>query len=416
MIEYSRHILSNGLRVILHKDTTTPLIALNVLYDVGSADEDPEHTGFAHLFEHLMFGGSENVKDFDVPIQEAGGENNAFTNCDMTNFFDILPAENIETAFWLESDRMRKLNFSQKNLTTQQKVVIEEFKETSLNEPYGDMWHIMSDLAYGHHPYSWPTIGKEINHIADATLQQVKDFFYKYYRPKNAVLSLCGNFEEDEMLSLIKKWFEDIEPGEAYPKDWQVQYIPPVSKTKRVEADVPADALYMAFNMPGRLHPDYYTYDLLSDILSEGRSSRLYSELLKEKQLFASVDAYISGTNDPGLFIIEGKLMDDVGLEQATEEVWQILENIKTKGVGNRELDKVKHKTESNIALSELSVLNKAISLGYYELLGEIELINTESDYYNEVTTEDIQRVAKTLFDREKYIQLEYKKKSSDRD
>ena len=182
MIEYSRHILSNGLRVILHKDTTTPLIALNVLYDVGSADEDPEHTGFAHLFEHLMFGGSENVKDFDVPIQEAGGENNAFTNCDMTNFFDILPAENIETAFWLESDRMRKLNFSQKNLTTQQKVVIEEFKETSLNEPYGDMWHIMSDLAYGHHPYSWPTIGKEINHIADATLQQVKDFFYKYYR------------------------------------------------------------------------------------------------------------------------------------------------------------------------------------------------------------------------------------------
>jgi predicted Zn-dependent peptidase len=410
MIKYKRYTLKNGLRVLLHHDKSTPLVAINVLYDVGSKDEDPDHTGFAHLFEHLMFGGTKNIPDFDIPIQEAGGENNAFTNCDMTNFFDIMPAQNIETALWLESDRMRKLKFSKKSLKVQKKVVVEEFKETCLNEPYGDMWHHLSDLAYDVHPYKWPTIGKEISHIENANLDEVKGFFNKFYNPSNAVLVVCGDFDEKNIKNIIEKWFGDIPSGIKYTRNLKQDDVQKIEKSKEIVSDVPANCIYLAFKMPGRLDENYYAYDLLSDVLSEGRSSRLYQKLHKEQHIFSSIDAYISGTNDPGLFIIEGKIMDDVSIEKAEKEIWNLILDLQEKGIAEEELQKVKNKTESNIALSELSVLNKAISLAYYEMIGQTELINTEIDHYNKVSLSEINEVAKTLLTKNNCNKLIYKK------
>ena len=308
MIDFSRFELANGLRVVVHEDKSTPMIAVNILYNVGARDESPDKTGFAHLFEHLMFGGSANIPNFDEPIQMAGGENNAFTNNDITNFYNILPAENIETAFWLESDRMLSLNFSKESLEVQRKVVLEEFKETCLNQPYGDVWHHISEMAYKVHPYQWPTIGKVPKHVEDATLEDVKNFFYKYYRPNNAILVVSGNTTVEIMKALSAKWFGQIPKGDDVgakniPQEPKQQQL--VQRTKY--AKVPIDSLYLAFHIPGRVDEDYYATDLLSDVLSNGASARLYRRLLKEKRLFSQIDAYITGNIDPGLLIIEGK-------------------------------------------------------------------------------------------------------------
>ncbi len=408
MVKYERFTLDNGLRVILHKDDSTPFVAVNVLYDVGSKDENPERTGFAHLFEHLMFGGSLNVPNFDVPIQEAGGENNAFTNSDSTNFFDILPSQNLEIALWLESDRMKQLIFSQDKLDVQKKVVIEEFKETCLNEPYGDMWHHLSELCFEAHSYKWPTIGKDIKHIEQANLEDVKEFFYKFYRPNNAILTICGNVEIEESKLLINNWFSDIERGEQYRRNLPKEESQTNQRKKHVKGNVPSDAIYVAFKIPERTHPDYYAYDLLTDILSEGRSSRLYQKLQEELQLFSMIDAYITGTNDPGLLIVEGRLMTGVSFEEAEKAIWESLNNLIDLGISEMELWKVKNKTESNILLSELSVMNKAISLAYYESIGNIDLINDEIKMFGKVTSEDIIRVAKHTFNPAKSNILYY--------
>jgi len=413
VIEFVKFQLENGLRVIIHEDKSTPMVAVNLVYDVGSKNEEATKTGFAHLFEHLMFGGSINIPDFDDPIQMAGGENNAFTNADLTNFYEILPAENIETALWLESDRMLQLKFSKKSLQTQKKVVIEEFKETCLNEPYGDMWHHLSRLAYKEHPYQWPTIGKEMLHISEANLEQVKAFFYNYYRPDNAVLVLAGDITVQKGMELAEKWFGEI-PAGNYQKQAIIQE-PAQDEFRQVilEQDVPHDAIYQAFHMAERLSDEYYACDLLSDVLSNGRSSRFYQRLYKEQHLFSTIDAFISGTSDPGLFILEGKTMPGVSIEQAKAAIAHELEILKNELISDSELTKLKNSVESGLVYSEVSVLNKGISLAYFEVLGDAAWINEEAERYQKVTAEDIRNVARKVFRKENCNELIYKIKQN---
>ena len=408
MIAFEKHILKNGLRLIVHEDNSSPMVAVNVVYDVGSRDEDPEMTGFAHLFEHLMFGGSENVPDFDGPIQNAGGENNAFTNTDMTNFYNVLPAENIETTLWLESDRMKQLIFSQKALDVQKKVVVEEFKETCLTEPYGDVWHHLSSLLYKKHSYSWPTIGKEMDHIRDAELKDVKDFFYKHYTPQNAILVISGNIKTDEVKILVEKWFSDIPSGNKYLRALPTEPKQKAFRSKTVKGNAPIPAIYMAFHMVSRDHSDYYAYDLLSDVLSNGRSSRLYQRLHKINPLFSQIDAYISGTFDPGVFVIEGRPMEGVDIDIAKKAIWKELELLKSEAINTRELQKLQNKIESSLEYSEVNILHKSMSLAYFELLGSADLINKEAEEYQKVTCEDIQRVANIIFTKDNCSELNY--------
>ena len=408
MIKFSRFALDNGLQVIVHEDKSTPMAAVNILYNVGARDESPDKTGFAHLFEHLMFGGSKNAPEFDDPIQMAGGECNAFTNNDITNYYDLVPVENLETVLWLESDRMVNLNFSEKSLEVQRKVVVEEFKETCLNQPYGDVWHHLSKLAYKVHPYQYPTIGKIPKHVEDATLDDVKKFFYKYYRPNNAILVLAGNITLDNAKVLIEKWFGDIPRGDVPQRE--IPQEPEQHEFRKLinKANVPTDAIYMAFHTPGRIEKEYYAIDLLSDVLGNGRSSRLYQRLMKDKPLFTQIDAYITGYLDPGLLVIEGKMADGVSVETAEAAVWKEIELIKKELVDERELQKIKNKVESALEFSEANILNKAINLAFFELLGDAELINSEAVVYQQVTPQEIQLVANKILTRENCSELYY--------
>ena len=413
MITFSKFELDNGLKVIVHEDKSTPLVAINVLYNVGARDESPDKTGFAHLFEHLMFGGSANIPEFDEPMQMAGGENNAFTSNDITNFYNVVPRENIETVFWLESDRMLQLAFSKQSLDVQRKVVVEEFKETCLNEPYGDVWHLLSELAFKKHPYRWPTIGKVPKHVQDATLEDVKDFFYKYYRPNNAILTVAGNINEEAVKVLCEKWFGNIPKGNV-PK----RNIPQEPKQAKFQqlvktANVPVDALYLAFHMSGRNEADYYATDLLSDILCNGSSSRLYRRLYKDQKLFNQIDAYVTGSLDPGLLVVEGKPLDSVSLEQGKAAIWKELEILKSEKIAEVELQKYKNKFESSIIFSEMSILNKAINLSFYEVLGDANLINQETEKFLNVTVDDIYRVANEVLTEENCSELYYRKQTA---
>jgi len=411
MIDYTRYTLENGLTVLLHKDDSSPLVAVNVLYKIGAKNEDPDMTGFAHLFEHLMFGGSANVPDYDTPIQEAGGENNAFTNADLTNFYNVLPAENIETALWLESDRMLQLAFSQESLDVQKKVVVEEFKETSINQPYGEMWHEMSALAFKIHSYRWPTIGLIPDHIENAALEDVKAFFNNYYKPNNAVLVIAGNINFQKTKKMIEQWFGSIPRGVVKFHDIPAEPIQEVFRQKILKRQVPSDAIYMGFHMPDRQHQDFIVCDLLSDILGGGRSSRLYKQLLKGTGLFSSVTAYISGSLDPGLFIIEAKLLEGTDLERAKLLIWAELQKLKDQIVDKTELQKVKNSMISGVEFSEVSITNKAINLAYYEMLGDAQMINGQIEEIDKVTVEDLQRVANEIFREDNCSEVLYQRK-----
>ncbi|MEM1215311.1 MAG: pitrilysin family protein [Bacteroidota bacterium] len=397
MVQYDRFTLPNGLRVLIHEDDSTPMVAVNLCYYVGARDESEERTGFAHLFEHLMFSGTPTVPNFDDPLQLAGGENNAFTNNDITNFYAVLPAENLEVALWLESDRMMNLQVTEQNLDVQRKVVVEEFKETCLNEPYGDVWHHLADLAYKVHPYRWPTIGKIPEHISEATLPDVQDFYQRFYRPNNAVLVIAGRVKVAETRALVDKWFGALPGGDT------VQHILPpeppqaLLQQRVLNSNAPSPALYLAFHIPSRNDRDFYAVDLISDVLGNGPSSRLYRRLLKRQHLFAAIDCYISGTIDPGLLIIEAKPVEGVTLERAHTAIWHELERLKTEGVSERELEKVQNKVESNLVFSEMSTLNKAINLAFFEILGNAELINQEGHLYRRVTTAQVQQKAQEI-------------------
>ena len=409
MIDYTKYTLDNGLTVILHKDDSTPLATVNVLYKVGAKNEDPARTGFAHLFEHLMFGGSENIPDFDTPIQQAGGDNNAFTNADITNFYNIVPADNLETALWLESDRMLQLDFSQQSLDIQKKVVVEEFKETCTNKPYGDMWHELSGLAFTTHSYRWPTIGLVPEHISEAQLSDVKEFFNNYYKPSNAILVIAGKLDIPYTKEVISQWFGPIKGGPVDFRDIPTEPKQTAPRIKVLEQAVPSDAIYMGFHMPERLHPDFIAYDLLSDIMSGGRSSRFYQKLVKGSNLFSSANAYISGTVDPGLFIIEAKLLKGVDIEEAKAAIWQELTQLTESAPEQTELQKVKNSMISGVEFSEVSVNNKAINLAYYEMLGDASLINHQIEEIEAVNAGDILRVAQQVFVSDNCSEIIYK-------
>lgn len=398
MIGYDRFVLDNGLRVIVHEDASTPMAVVNVLYDVGARDENPAQTGFAHLFEHLMFGGSVNIPDYDEPLQRAGGENNAYTTNDLTNYYCQLPAENIETAFWLESDRMMGLAFSQKSLNVQKKVVVEEFKEHYINKPYGDVWHKMRELAYTTHPYRWMTIGKELAHIQDAHIDDVKAFFYKHYRPVNAILVVAGNVKTENIKRLAEKWFGDIPSGEKYERHLPQEPLQTAARKLEVHANVPLDAFVKAWHMDARLDKGYYAIDLATEILGGGGSSRLFQVLVKEKKLFSNLDCYHFGSSDAGLAAIEGKLVKGVRMEDAVQAVDEEVEKIMDQRVSDAELEKVKNKTESVIAFEDMGVMSRASSLAMYELLGDAEMMNTELAKYREISTDDIQRYCRQVF------------------
>lgn len=414
MISVNRHILKNGLRIVHSEDTTTQMVALNVLYDVGARDEHPEHTGFAHLFEHLMFGGSINIPDYDTPVQNAGGENNAWTNNDITNYYITLPYNNAEIGFWLESDRMLSLDFNEKSLEVQKNVVTEEFKQRNLNQPYGDVSHILRDMAYKTHPYRWPTIGKEISHIANATLDEVKDFFYRFYAPNNAILAVSGNISFEETIRLAEKWFGDIPARNIIPRHIPQEELQTEERRMTVFRDVPVDTLYMAFHICGRRDKSYHTFDIISDILCNGRSSRLIQRLVIEKKIFSSVDAYISGSMDSGLFHITGKPYEGISLEEAEKAIWTELEKLKQYPVEDTELEKVKNRYESEQIFSNINYLNVATNLAFFELVSKAEDINEEVNKYRSVSSEQIADAAKICFISTNSNILYYKKISDE--
>jgi predicted Zn-dependent peptidase len=408
MIHFDRFQLANGLRVLVHKDTSTPMAVLNIMYDVGARDEDPNQTGFAHLFEHLMFGGSVNIPDYDEPLQLAGGENNAYTTNDLTNYYCQLPTENLETAFWLESDRMLSLAFSEKSLDVQRKVVTEEFKEHYLNKPYGDVWHILRELAYTTHPYRWMTIGKNLAHIENAQLQDVKNFFAKHYNPSNAIMVVAGNVETDYIKELTEKWFGPIPAGEKYMRNVPQEPVQTEARRKTVKAEVPLDAFYKCWHMPARIDKAYYAIDLITDILGGGASSRLYQTLVKEQQLFSNIDCYHYGSLDRGLLTIEGKLVKGVTPEAAEAAVEKVLDSLRNSKIEEKELQKVKNKTESLMAFEDMGIMNRANSLAFYALIGDPTMMNSELQKYQDVTVDEVLQECKNLFEEHNSTTLYY--------
>jgi predicted Zn-dependent peptidase len=384
------------------------MAVLNVMYDVGAKDEDPNKTGFAHLFEHLMFGGSNNIEDFETPLQMAGGENNAYTSNDVTNYYIQLPAENLETAFWLESDRMLSLAFSEKSLEVQRKVVIEEFKEHYINKPYGDVWFKLREMAYKQHPYRWMTIGKELSHIENASLQDVKDFFWKHYRPVNAILVVAGHVKSEQVRQLAEKWFGDIAAGERYNRQIPDEPAQNEARVMEVKANVPLDAIYKVWHMDNRLDHGYYVADLITEVLGGGGSSRLYQRLVKEKQLFSQIECYHFGTVDKGLLAIEGKLVKGVKMEDAENAINEEIEKLKQGGISEKELTKIKNKTEATLAFEDMSVLTRANNLAFYELLGDVNLFNADRDKYFSVTGDDILKYSQKIFNPNNSSTLKY--------
>lgn len=410
MISFEKFTLSNGLKVIVHQDISTPIVAFNLLYDVGARDENENQTGFAHLFEHLMFGGSINIPNFDEPLQKVGGENNAFTSNDITNYYITLPKENLETAFWLESDRMLSLAFTEKSLEVQRQVVVEEFKQNYLNQPYGDVWLLLRPLAYEKHPYKWATIGKEISHIENATMDDVQSFFHQFYLPNNAILSVAGNITMDEIKHLTEKWFGSIPKGKKSDRNLPKEPLQNAPRRLEVKRNVPANAIYKAYKMCSKTHPDFYATDLITDILSQGNSSKLYISLVKEQKLFSNINAYVLGSFDEGLLIISGNLSENTSFEAAENAIIEELEKLKKWPINEKELQKVKNKIESIQAFSETNVLNKAMNLAINELLGDANKVNTDIENYRKVTVEDVLRLSNQLFNENNCSTLIYAK------
>ncbi|HHZ81844.1 MAG TPA: insulinase family protein [Flavobacteriales bacterium] len=396
MVQFDRFKLNNGLTVLFQKDTTTPLAVVNTLYDVGARDESEQKTGFAHLFEHLMFGGSLNIPEFDTPLQLAGGENNAFTSNDITNYYDVLPAQNIETALWLESDRMLSLAFTEKSLEVQRNVVIEEFKQRYLNQPYGDVWLELRPLAYESHPYKWATIGKDIAHIENATMKDVKSFFKEHYCPSNAVLCIVGNYDLEHIKELTEKWYGNIPSGNKTKRNLPKETVQKSFRDKTIERSVPADAFYYAFKMVRRDHPDYFVVDILSDAIGGDKSSRLYVALKKEQNLVSSISAFITGSLDDGLLVISGKLSEGMSFEELDKALWIEIEKIRTSLIDKDELNRILNKIRTSKEFQDQGTLNRAMNLCFYELLGDANGINLENEKYQNITANDVLRVAKS--------------------
>ena len=411
MIPYTKKILPNGLTVVVNRDRASKLAAVNILYKVGARNEDPRRTGFAHLFEHLMFRGTREIPNFDLPVQMASGDNNAFTNNDYTDFYITLPKDNLETALWLESDRMEGLDITPAKLEAEKKVVIEQFRQRYLNQPYGDQTMLLRALAYKVHPYRWAAIGLTTDHIAEATLEDVEAFYRTHYRPSNAVLSISADIEEERMLELAEKWFAPLadRPADAAP----IPQEPAQTEARReeVERDVPAPTVTVAYHMGGRTDAGFYTADLVSDLLAGGDSGRLYTHLVKERRLLSSVNAYVTGDVDPGLFVFTGQLLPGVTPEEAEAAFREEIETLQTASAAAREIEKVKNKFEANTLFGELNVMNKAMNLGFYEMLGDLALINREVGLYRAVGDDDIRSFSSRTFRPENSSTLIYNTK-----
>ena len=405
----NRHTLTNGLRIVHHEDPTTQMVAVNVLYNVGARHEDPEHTGYAHLLEHLMFEGSINIPDYDTHVQLAGGENNAWTNNDLTNYYIALPCSNVETAFWLESDRMIGLALTEQSVEVQKGVVIEEFKQRHLNRPYGDVQHLIRALAYKVHPYRWPTIGLCVEHIEQATLESVMNFYHRHYTPSNAILSVVGNIIFDEVIRLAEKWFGPLPESPItqapLPQEAPQQRI----RRKTVHRNVPADMLVMAFHMADRKSHEYHVCDLITDLLSAGQSSRLIRHLIHDQRLFTSIDAYIQGSLDEGLLYIMGRLAEGITLEQAEQAVWNELDTLKHNAIAAEELNKVRNRSESERTFNNINYLNRAINMAQMELIGQDRELTDELARYCAISTKDVQSTARKVFTKKNCSVLYYK-------
>lgn len=409
MIRYEQFTLDNGLKVFVHEDFSTPMAAVNILYNVGSRDEDQERTGFAHLFEHLMFGGSKNIPSYDIPVQNVGGENNAFTSPDITNYYITLPADNVETAFWLESDRMLSLSFDPNVLEVQRKVVIEEFKQRYLNQPYGDMWLKLRPLAYQKHPYRWATIGKDIEHIERATMDDVQDFFFRFYRPNNAVMVVAGAVKFAQIQALAKKWFADIPAGAPYVRNIPKEPVQTEARHLETSAAVPLNSLIKVFHMPGRYEDGFYAADLLSDILGRGKSSRLYQELLRDRPIFNSISASVTSSLDPGLLLIKGNLNPGITLEEADESVKDVLARLVKEGAQEDEVTKVKNQTEATLVFSEVELLNRAMNLAFAANAGNVDWANDDAEIIRNLSSENINDAARNILRPENGSTLYYR-------
>lgn len=402
MISFSKKTLDNGLRVIIHRDSSTPLVTINILYQVGARNEREDRTGFAHLFEHLMFGGTRRYPDYDLEVDAMGGENNAFTNNDYTNYYLTVPAQHLERALRLEADRMLGdwdiVNDTWKVLDVQKRVVTEEYHQRYLNQPYGDVWMLLRPLCYKVHPYRWCTIGADIRHVQEATLQDVRDFFDRYYHPSNAILAIAGNVEEDKTLALVEQIFGKIRRPVPMAKAILPQE-PMQTQARRmeVERDVPNNAIYKAWMMCDRWSPDYYTYDMVSDVLSNGHSSRMYRRLVQEEGLFSEIDAYLTGELDPGLFVVSGKMQEGVTSERAERAIDEEIAKLQVQPISEKELEKVANKFENTFVYSQYKTADRAHNLCYFEMIGAPELVNTEPECYRHVGTADLQRVAQSL-------------------
>lgn len=411
MINFEKFTLTNGLKVVVHEDKSTPLVALNILYQVGARDEDATMTGFAHLFEHLMFGGSINIPNYDEPLQMAGGENNAFTNNDITNYYLTIPAQNLETAFWLESDRMLSLAFTEKSLEVQRSVVIEEFKQRYLNQPYGDVWLKLRPLAYKVHPYQWATIGKDISHIEDAKMEDVKSFFKKWYIPNNAILTVSGNCSLERAKELCEKWFQDIPAGKTIVRNLPKEPKQTERRELTLVEEIPGNQIYMAFHCCARADEAFFATDLLSDVLSRGKSSPMYQKLVKEQNLFNDIGAYMMSDLDKSLFIIQGDLVDGVDEKNAEEAIWKVIAEVRD-FISDKDLKRVKNKVASTLEFAEMNIANKALHLAYYEMLGDANDSNRQAEFYNRVTKEEIQKVCEEILVKENVSVLNYLSKN----
>lgn len=408
MIDFTSFTLENGLSVYVHPDRSSSIAVLNILYKVGSRNESEDKTGFAHLFEHLMFGGSKNIANYDEPLQRVGGDNNAFTTTDFTNYYLTLPASNIETGFWLESDRMMSLSFDPKVLEVQRKVVIEEFKQRYLNQPYGDVWHELRKLAFTTHPYKWPVIGRELSHIEQATMDDVKGFFHEFYQPANAILTVAGNIDPDEVHKLSEKWFGPIAPTRDINNTIPKEPIQTSFRSKFVKADVPQDAIFMAFHMPGKFDPGFASADLLSDILGRGNSSRLYKDLVLDKQIFTTVSSHVLGSVDPGLLVIQGKINAGVSYHEAEECINRKIENLLNEGISPEELTKVKNKAISTLEFGQVEDLERAMAISFAAAFNSPDFVNREAGIIENITLEEVELVAKDLLSEDNQSTLFY--------
>lgn len=412
MINYKERRLSNGLTVLANEDECSAMAAVNILYQVGSRNENPERTGFAHLFEHLMFRGTKAIPDFDGPVQEVCGENNAYTTADYTNFYITTPKDNFETALWLEADRMMGLDITEEKLSLEKSVVVEEFNQRFLNRPYGEQWHTLRDMVYTRHPYRWPVIGITPDHIRNASLEDVRSFYERFYNPSNAILSVSAALPAEQIFEAAERYFGHL-PAVGTTLNTEFPQEEPIGSPRRkeIEANVPADQITIAFLMESRGERGYYLCDLLTDLLAGGESARIYQNLVRQRQIFSAANAYITGERDRGMLILTGQLTSGTTIEEAEEALYGELERLVQEPVGDYELRKVQNKFEANITFGELNVMNKAMNLGYYKMLGDMSLLNGEIDIYRSISAEEIADYIRTHLNRNQSATLIYRSK-----